>query len=488
MISKQVTQFQTPLWRDRCSDGSGFAFNPTFPMGVKYLSRTRFERLDHLISRFGSPPALELCEPIDDAVRELSQHGLCSHRLLGDNTSSGDPPLQRTLTVWLHIANSCNLACSYCYIPGLHKGANPAGPGLTLMPTELGSQTLRSLVAFCSTHGFSRLQVKFAGGEPTLHPELVSRVAEEAEALSITSGVAIDLRMITNGLFDDRLWVDIILRHRIAVSISVDGAPDDHDRVRFALSTPDPVTRRRRREGTWSKVASTIRVLTASGTKPYLLCTVTRSNYEALPEFVEHCRDRKIGFRLSPVRDSRSYAAGDFQDRLTHVLHNLYSAIGDSYPIDMPIERFARFAEWNLGRRKDIACGSCRSMLAVNHTGAVSSCQMRMASPSGSIQDGPLDGAFSAIRARPDNRPLVYSEVRSGECGRCHWRHTCAGGCPEHTRMVYGTVDHSSPWCALFMSLLPTYLRAVGNQIKRAVDGTHNDSAVSPRQVGECPQ
>ena len=258
---------------------------------------------------------------------------------------------------------------------------------------------------------------------------------------------------------------------KFGVSISLDGNRDSHDKIRFTLARKsiDSLKQQTAREGTWDVILENIDKLISIGIKPYILCTITRDNYSTLRELVELCVSKNIGFRLSPVRDKTSHAISGLQDAILEELKSIYSWLGESLPVSMPLERFARFSEWNLTVRKQIVCGSCRSTMSVDHLGNVASCQMRMDKPFGNLKNISVKAIFDNIKTSDFNSYIVSPHTKTGECISCFWRYTCAGGCPEHTRNALGTLNSPSPWCDLYMNLLPVYVRAVANQIKRAI-------------------
>lgn len=386
------------------------------------------------------------------------------------------PPERRgTLTAWLHVANGCNLSCDYCYIPHLRKALPPSAAASYLMSAETIESTISGLLRICATEGFDVLNLKFAGGEPTLNLETIRRACSFALEQGDRQGIRIGFRILTNGVFEPSVVVPLLREYLFGVSISVDGDPAAHDKVRFTLDrSGDPIdaltTGRPQRRGTWDRVVESIKELRQSGLKPYLLCTVDERNYRSLMPLVEYCCEGEMGFRLSPVRDKKTYAIPGLQAEMLSELGRVYGWIGDNYPVGMPIERFARFAEWNLRKRKDIACGSCRSMLAIGQHGEISSCQMRMNVGLGKITEPDAAKVFDVIRGRDDYAHMVRPDTKTGSCADCRFRYTCAGGCPEHSRQVFGTTNTPSPWCELYTGMMPIFVRAIATQIKRGVD------------------
>jgi uncharacterized protein len=453
---------------------SSCALNLTNPAGVKLLNRDESVALDWLLSADG-----QVARPPRD--RDVPVVHEIAGRL---GITSGQASLlqitrkpRRDLTVWIHTSNGCNLSCSYCYIPKLAKALTAERAIPHLMASEVSTRMIRGLVAVCQEEGFGKVNLKFAGGEPTLNWDEVVRTCEEASRVFCEAGIQVGFRMLTNGVFDPQAVIPMVETLNMKVSISVDGDPDAHDAVRFLtpkvaselISDEDSFdSGRPRRRGTWPIVKANITRLVEAGARPFLMCTVDERNYRQLTGMVGYCAARKLPFRLSPVRDKRTYQIPGLQDGMAAELIRLYRWMGDNHPVDMPIEGFARFAEWNLRKRKTLACGSCRSMLAVGESGQVASCQMRLDKPIANIGEDTFAGAFGRLRSSADYTYFVRPQAKTGGCAGCQFRYTCAGGCPEHTRSVFGTNDHVSPWCDLYTALMPEYVEAIGRQLQRS--------------------
>ncbi|WP_293372179.1 radical SAM protein [Nevskia sp.] len=479
----QTTYAQRSILMDRFPDGSGYLFNAENPSGVKYLPKAAFDNFVDLVSLYGNPPLLPSTSSGNTFVEQIVSHGLSKN--VARTLATKQKP--KALTIWFHVSNACNLSCRYCYIPKLQKATTPSKAAGFFMPSETAELATQRLFDFCQSDGFTHLQIKFAGGEPTLNPDLMQEVCILASALSEITGIKVGFRILTNGIFPDEQLLTIFKRFKFGVSISLDGNKESHDKIRYIASKRYSDTlpaKRVVREGTWDDVLINIDKLLDIGIKPYILCTVTKDNYTSLRELIELCISKKIGFRLSPIRDKTSHTVVGLQDSILEELKSIYTWIGDTLPVSMPLERFARFAEWNLTVRKQIVCGSCRSTMSVDHLGNVASCQMRMDKPFGNLKSASVKDIFDKIKASEFNTFIVSPENKTRECASCYWRYTCAGGCPEHTRNALGTINSPSPWCDLYMNLLPVYVRAIANQIKRAIE--ENATSSESRSDAEC--
>lgn len=121
----------------------------------------------------------------------------------------------------LNIANACNLWCSYCYADhGMYHSPS------SLLKPEQAVEMVRRALKFYS--GFKAIQ--FFGGEPLLNPRAMDLVCEYlTEELG---GGCPEFVATTNGTILGDDVEDVLLRHRIKLTISLDGPMNIHDRLR----------------------------------------------------------------------------------------------------------------------------------------------------------------------------------------------------------------------------------------------------------------
>lgn len=118
----------------------------------------------------------------------------------------------------LIVTRSCNLRCSYC--PTVKQG----WPSLT---TEDISTALHLFV-----EKFGGGEIKLFGGEPLLAPEQVRHTIRQAESMASISKIYLS----TNGLGLDLDWLAFLQRQsKVILTISMDGRPSDHRKMRRAL-------------------------------------------------------------------------------------------------------------------------------------------------------------------------------------------------------------------------------------------------------------
>ncbi|WP_239642991.1 FxsB family cyclophane-forming radical SAM/SPASM peptide maturase [Nocardiopsis alkaliphila] len=130
----------------------------------------------------------------------------------------------------LKIHSRCNLACDYCYMYEM------ADQGWRSQPRRMARATIDRVAAriaeHARAHGRDRVEIVLHGGEPLLvGPDHLRHVAESLRK-ACEPDVRATLRMQTNGVLIDDHYLDLFEEFGIRVGVSIDGAPQDHDRHR----------------------------------------------------------------------------------------------------------------------------------------------------------------------------------------------------------------------------------------------------------------
>jgi uncharacterized protein len=132
----------------------------------------------------------------------------------------------------LKVHQRCNLACDYCYVYELADQSWRERP--RTMPDEVRDAALARFADHARRHGLGGVRIVLHGGEPLLYG--TDRLAELVTAAreAFPRDCRIDFGMQTNGVLLDEPTVATLVEHGIAVGVSVDGTPADHDRHRRA--------------------------------------------------------------------------------------------------------------------------------------------------------------------------------------------------------------------------------------------------------------
>lgn len=136
----------------------------------------------------------------------------------------------KRVQVILKIAERCNLACSYCYY---FEGGDRT---FIEKPPVISEETVAALASFLSK-GVDDLDlddvwISFHGGEPFMvKPASLDRYCEILSS-ELASKCNLVLSAQTNGVHLNDKLLAVINKHRIEVSVSVDGLRHEHDRER----------------------------------------------------------------------------------------------------------------------------------------------------------------------------------------------------------------------------------------------------------------
>ncbi len=176
----------------------------------------------------------------------------------------------------VHPTRLCNIACAHCY--------SASGPTVREeLPLELLSNCLEAAA------GLGYRQLAVSGGEPLLYgplPELLGRARELGMLVTVTS----------NGmLLTPRRWeplaglVDVL-------AISVDGTPEEHDRIR-------------RRPGAFARTVANLEVARSWGGPFGFIFTLTQHNVDSLEFVVRLAAD--VGARSVQVHPLTLYGRAE---------------------------------------------------------------------------------------------------------------------------------------------------------------------------------
>lgn len=133
----------------------------------------------------------------------------------------------------------CNLACDYCSVYELRDTAWRGRP--RTMPEPVRNLTARRIGEHARRHGLSDVRVVLHGGEPLLAgPAVIGQFATRVRAELARSGTTAHLVVQSNGLLLGGRMLETLLRHDIAVGVSLDGGPEAHDRHRHRAAARPP--------------------------------------------------------------------------------------------------------------------------------------------------------------------------------------------------------------------------------------------------------
>jgi len=404
---------------------------------LKSFPATTGEVLRQMAPRWGK-------EKVEQVIRGLLGHGLLVDDPLAARLAP-DPPAHG-LSAWIHLAGSCNLACHYCYVPNSAEKLSPA----------TGRGIIDSIFRSAQAHHFSAVKLKYAGGEPLLNfPTLIENY-RYARALGAEMGIAVEGKILTNGVLLNTAVLDRIAEHDLSLTISLDGTRAFHDANR-------PL---RAGGGSFEKVEKGLKLALAHGLKPGISITISGASAPGLPALVEYLLDLDLRFTFNFYREndlSKERQELNFDNRrLIDTLLETYRVIEARKP---------DFAFWNaLGDRVNLQqahsrpCSVGKNYLVFDVHGNLSRCQVEMET---SLGDYTASDPLELIRAASGGLENIPVEHKP-DCQGCTWNAWCAGGCPALARQISGSYSARSPYCDIYREIIPALLRLEAKSLLRA--------------------
>jgi uncharacterized protein len=383
--------------------------------------------------------APELLEDSPDVLAEISSLSPCA----GPPVLSVEPS---PTAISLNIAQSCNLACSYCYADEGRFGGTAR-----MMPGDVAFRALQRLFEEARSN---TVTVGFIGGEPLLNRPVLHSCVEYASGLSKQFGIRVTFGITTNGTLFDETDIGLFRKYPFAVTVSLDGSRPLNDNQRPS------------KNGTSSFLA------TANGIAPLLKepgrsriaarATITRNNLDVAAHIAELAA---VGFSeigVSPLRTSATAGLALRDDDWSEFLLEMKRAAslewervrtGNSF-------RFSNLAialkQLHRGSCKPLPCGAATNYVSVNAAGEYFACHRTIDDRRfrlGDLETGP---SIEERRRFAASRHVDLQEP----CNSCWARYLCGGGChAEVLSAGRSGCDYIRGWLDFCIGLYPIVLR-----------------------------
>lgn len=270
-----------------------------------------------------------------------------SYEQLQHRISSPNPlmyvPKQATKTTlqefWIHLTNRCNLSCSHC----LFSSA----------PSEKDTLSFENITAHVKeAYALGCRLFVISGGEPLVHPELLSLVAFILD-LSDTEVV-----ILSNGLLLEKVFaLNPFPKERLHFQISLDGLPTEHDAIRG--------------KGSFAKLENNIAWLQKVGYSFSLSICLHPLNIQSLEEIVTLAHALKVGHLHFLWYFSRGRGVNEgliAHDTLFHALINAYQ---QAQSLGLVIDNFEALKTQIFAPKGTVHDGSSsgRSSIALGYDG-----------------------------------------------------------------------------------------------------------------------
>jgi len=367
-------------------------------------------------------------ENLVDAL--LAENGLLSPPAINDRPLSDPPPHALSLA----IAQKCNLGCGYCYA----QQGGFGGPAKN-MAQSTATAAVDWLLNNTSPGG--KINLAFLGGEPLANRAVLRATTEYAAEQAAAQGFKLGFSITTNGTLLNADDADFFETHGFAVTVSLDGTREIHDRLRpfkggagsfeHIIARTAPLLERQKRMQVSARV------------------TVTPRNLD-LPSTL----DAFIGMGFHSVGFSPLLNAPESRDEMDvgHLTELLEAMIACGLAFEQQTLQGRRYPFANLlgalrelhrGTHRPYPCGAGAGYLGVSAEGSLSACHRFVDAEAGQLGDLTL-----GLDASRQNRWLADRHVHIQEpCRQCWARYLCGGGC-HHEVLARGRAacDYIRGW------------------------------------------
>ncbi len=341
--------------------------------------------------------------------------------------------------LWLHLTNTCNLACTHCLVSSSPTGI--AGEG-----TAFWHKTIAQALAL----GTNRFYI--TGGEPFIRPdifELIESILQSANLVILTNAILLRGDKLNRlSQFDPA---------RLKLQISLDGPTAEQN---------DPI----RGKGSFEATVRGIKEVIGAGFSPTLTAVVTESNCESLYEMVPLAARLGIknlhlllGHARGRATESKSLASPSNEKLLEIFLtvKRLTKEAGISFD---NIETIKGKLTGRAGVISDLMNIGYES-LCVYADGTVYPSAATASIPElamGSLLDQSLSDIW---KTAPVGEKIRRSTVqKKTKCKDCYLKYLCGGGDLEHTYLHSGSFLGEDPFSSFHEQLILDILFSIATE------------------------
>jgi uncharacterized protein len=307
---------------------------------------------------------------------------------------------------------TCNLTCSYCFMLSDLRTDSRMRRFLPFGEAKQGID-----LYFSRPHRRDSV-IHFYGGEPLLHPQLIS---DCLDYIVENYSDQVLPKIITNGTLIGGAVHRLMMKHHFDLSVSMDGDRDAHDVYRVDYQG----------RSSYDKVLAGIRYFQNElGNNPKVLIIVGIHNIRRLPEVVETVLDlQPKAIALNFPRELYSTSSGLDEETadLSYWVEQYEKALDLCFDRAIPELYFADMLFAFLsGEPVMNPCAACGSQISIGPGAQVGPCQAFVAS-------GQFTRSISLLKIEP--RPSAFtdwenvSKGSSRKCTSCPIAAVCGGDC-----------------------------------------------------------
>lgn len=322
----------------------------------------------------------------------------------------------------ISVADTCNLACSYCYA---NQGHYERSEGRIMLPE------VAEVVVGNAVQRFSSIDtVQFIGGEPTLNLPAIEKACQAFQrAVDIGYLPALPRFVVTtNGVHLGEPFLRLARTYNLHPTISVDGPREVHDRARVAANGMP----------TYEQVRANIDVLLDAGLMVEYEATFSRLHLEEGIHLIDLCRwfRNEFGLRVlhAPPVSAGPYTPDSLTLSLEERIHEYGAAaewaVDNLLRDDWMADSFAARVLVALAERSpsNSICSAGNDLLCIASDGDIFPCWMFIGEEKlrlGSFAEPDMQRPWDWTQARALFDPGDLSTYST--CGDCFAKPLCFG-------------------------------------------------------------
>ncbi|AIY44069.1 Arylsulfatase regulator (Fe-S oxidoreductase) [Collimonas arenae] len=388
-------------------------------------------RLFHLPPELVAEFRMALDAQDDSLVQGLIASSGLQMAPLIDDVPLAAPPVH---ALSLAIAQKCNLGCTYCYAQQGEFGGKAKN-----MELETAQQAVDLLLRKAAPG--AKVNLAFMGGEPLANRPALRAVTSYAQEQARQRGVNCHFSITTNGTLLQADDADFFEEHGFAVTVSLDGPSEQHNRLRPFKGG----------KGSFDKIIERLAPLLERQRQMQVSARVTVTPFNLnLPQTLDlfiGMGFHSVGF--SPLLRASNGQAEMGPEDMEEMLQGMIACglafeqnvmLGRRYPF-MNMQNALR--EIQRGTHRPYPCGAGAGYFGVSAEGELSACHRFVGDEAGKM--GNLaEGVDQA-------RQTVWLEQRhvhqQQPCNACWARYLCGGGC-HHEVLARGrsACDYIRGW------------------------------------------
>lgn len=329
----------------------------------------------------------------------------------------------------LHLTDSCNLACKYCYVKQ--------------SPQTMNSEIIHAAIDLAAKSK-TNCGIIFFGGEPLLFRDLIYDAVAYGEDIDKNRPNRFHYKITTNGLLLDDVFLRYSLEHEIFIALSFDGIKAAHDANRVTHSG----------ESTYDLTEQKAKALLAS--RPYAPVMMT-----VAPNAVRHYAESvaylfSLGFKY--LICSMDYA-GAWDEQTLAELKRQYKKLAAFYKEKTLDEEKFYLSPFEVKLSSHIhgdtycaeRCELGKKQISIAPDGKLYPCVQFVGDPQYSIGD-----VWSGINEEKRRGLYLLNEKEKEECVGCAVQGRCNHHCACLNKQATGDFRTASPvLCAHERILLP---------------------------------